>query len=40
MSILYDVGKGLIHRGIEFNPALTTEIAKYLRANGIEVKRE
>jgi hypothetical protein len=39
MSITYDSGEGLIHWGIEFSPVLTAELARYLAAKGIEVKR-
>jgi hypothetical protein len=39
MSIVHDLNGRTYHTGIEFNPALTAEIARYLAARGIEVKR-
>lgn len=39
MSIIHDLNGWPYHSGIEFNPALTAEIARYLMARGIEVKR-
>lgn len=39
MSIVHEFNGRTYHLGVEFNPALTAEIARYLRSMGIEVKR-